>query len=78
MSLTFTALRESFERDLKSAPEDTAYVILVQMEGFPENEKIVNPKANIKAKLEYWSKTYDENLNHRFSPGIKIVGYYEQ
>ena len=49
--------------------------LLIKMPGFPEPELITNPTINLKKKLEYWEKTYDENLEHKHAEGIKIVGY---
>lgn len=47
--------------------------ILVHMEGFNDNEVIINTRGNFKKKLEYYEKTYDENCIHKFSPTIGIV-----
>jgi hypothetical protein len=47
--------------------------IQVRMDGFPEDEIIVNRYENIDTKLEYYNKTYDENCNHKFAKGIRIV-----
>ena len=54
--------------------EGTGYIAVeVRMDGFPENEIIVNKYENINTKLEYYNKTYDENCNHKFAKGIRIV-----
>jgi hypothetical protein len=47
--------------------------IRVSMDGFPEDEIIINTHANIDTKLEYYKKTYDDELNHKFAKGIRIV-----
>lgn len=53
---------------------DYNYVaVVVRMDGYPENEIIINPNENFKKKLEYYQNTYDENLNHKHSQGIRIV-----
>jgi len=49
--------------------------VKIRMDGFPEDEVIINGHANIETKLDYYKKTYDENLKHRFAPGISIVDY---
>lgn len=49
--------------------------IFIEMPGFPKPELIINPVENLKKKLEYWIKTYDENLMHKHAKGIRIVGY---
>lgn len=49
--------------------------VLVEMEGFPKPELIINPNENIDSKLEYYKKTYDENLVHKYSKIVKIIGF---
>ncbi|EJW14103.1 hypothetical protein M5X00_26225 [Paenibacillus alvei] len=48
--------------------------ILVEMEGFPKPEVIINEQENFQDKLEYYLQTYDENLHHKFAK-VKIIGY---
>ena len=61
--------REQLEKVFKEAFENEAEYVFVEifMEGFPSTELIVNPTTNIIPKMEYYLKTYDENLNHKFS-----------
>lgn len=47
--------------------------VKVHMDGFPQDEIIINPIENFESKLEYYKKTYDENCVHKFSPNISIV-----
>jgi hypothetical protein len=55
---------------------NTDYIgVLIEMEGFNDAEVIINSRANIADKLEYYKKTYDENLNHKFAKGIRITGF---
>lgn len=49
--------------------------LLIEMPGFQKPEMITNPVENLEKKLEYYKKTYDENLEHKHAKGIKIVGY---
>lgn len=49
--------------------------VKIEMDGFPHPEVIINKNENIDSKLAYYKKTYDEDLNHKFAPGIKIVGF---
>ncbi|MBL4951102.1 hypothetical protein JK635_02455 [Neobacillus sp. YIM B02564] len=49
--------------------------VRIEMEGFPKAEIIVNPIENADSKLAYYQKTYNENLNHKYAKGIKIVGF---
>ncbi|ALS22113.1 hypothetical protein [Paenibacillus naphthalenovorans] len=46
----------------------------IQMSGFEKDEIIINERENFQAKLEYYQRVYDEDLNHKFSQGIKILG----
>lgn len=71
MNLTMDGLKEAFS-NAKNV-ESNFVAVKIQMDGFPEPEIIVNPNENIDSKLEYYKKTYDENCNHKFAPGIKIV-----
>jgi hypothetical protein len=49
------------------------YVFIeVFMDGFPDNELIINPAINIDEKLAYYCKSYDDDLIHKFSKGIGI------
>lgn len=48
--------------------------VLIEMEGFEKPEFIVNEYENIQTKLAYYKNTYDEDLNHKFAKGIKIIG----
>lgn len=73
MSLTITDLEKCFNVALTC---DYAYVaVVVRMEGFSDNEVIINSHENISSKLSYYKSTYDENLNHKFSKGISIVSF---
>ena len=47
--------------------------VKVQMDEFEKDEIIINERENFKSKLEYYQRVYDENLNHKFSKGIRIV-----
>ncbi|HDR7926310.1 TPA: hypothetical protein ACGW7B_005790 [Bacillus nitratireducens] len=69
--------REQLEKVFKEAFENEAEYVFVEifMEGFPSTELIVNPTTNIIPKMEYYLKTYDENLNHKFSKGIRILNF---
>ncbi|WP_018250328.1 hypothetical protein [Orenia marismortui] len=49
--------------------------VLVEVKENELPELIVNPNTNFDGKLEYYKKTYDDNLNHKFADGIKIVGF---
>lgn len=72
----FELKMENLERSFQLAKREKAKFVAVriEMEGFPEAEVIINPSFNADLKLEYYKKTYDENLNHRYAKGIKIIG----
>jgi hypothetical protein len=73
MNLTTTNLENCFNQ---AAALGVPFVaVKIQMDGFPQPEVIINKAENIESKLEYYKKTYDENLNHKFAPGIKIIGF---
>ncbi|MDU0154016.1 hypothetical protein [Bacillus cabrialesii] len=66
-----TELVQAFKKAIEM---DTSFIgIRVRMEGFPDDELIINPMPNFSMKLEYYQKVYDDDLQHRFSPGIRIV-----
>lgn len=61
---------------IKQAIKSNANVgIFIEMPDFEEPEIIINPTKNLEKKLEYYKKTYDENLKHKHAKGIKIIGY---
>jgi len=72
----FEIKMENLERSFQLAKKyNTKFVaVRIEMEGFPEAEIIVNPIVNADSKLEYYKKTYDENLNHKQAKGIRIIG----
>ena len=61
--------------DLAQALGYKYFAIKVKMNDFPDDEVIINPIINMVDKLEYWKKTYNHDLTHKFSDGIKIVDY---
>lgn len=73
MDLTFKNLKNCFNNAIDS---NANYVgVLIEMEGFESAEVIINSHENIADKLAYYGKTYDDNLNHEFAKGIRIVGF---
>jgi ribulose 1,5-bisphosphate carboxylase large subunit-like protein len=71
------ATMENLEKCFRLAKENGQLfvVVKIEMDGFPAKEYIVNPIENADLKLEYYKKTYDENLNHKYAKGIKIVDF---
>lgn len=73
MNLTTCNLENCFNQAKVS---NAKYVgIIVAMAGFAAHEVIINSVENFDAKLKYYQNTYDENLKHKYAPGISIVGF---
>lgn len=73
MGITLEELEKCFN---EAVNEEAEYVaVQIEMDGFPSYEVIINDKHNIDSKLAYYKKTYNEYLEYRYAPGIRIVGY---
>ena len=64
-------LEDSFRKGMTESY--TYFAVKIHMEGFPEDEIIINPLENAEKKLEYYLNAYDEDLVHLFAAGIQIV-----
>ncbi|KGK88090.1 hypothetical protein DP68_08875 [Clostridium sp. HMP27] len=66
---------KDLERCFKQAKRQGAcYIgVVIEMDGFEKPEVIVNSYENFQSKLEYYRKTYDEDCNHKYSKGIKLI-----
>ena len=51
------------------------FEIKVIAPGFEQPETISNPAGNVKAKREYYTQAYNEDLELKTNPKIKIVSY---
>jgi len=50
--------------------------VSIRVPNAPEKEIIINPRENFEEKLNYYQKTYDEDLSHNAVGDIlKIVGF---
>ena len=49
--------------------------LFITLPGCPKAELIINQRENFETKLEYYAKTYNDKLEHRFAEGVKIIGY---
>ena len=49
--------------------------VLIEMQGFPKPEIIINESANFESKLAYYKKAYNEDLTLKAFNGIKIIGF---
>lgn len=67
----------NLEKCFESAKaEGAAFVgVVFELPGTEDVEFIINPNCNFDAKLEYYKAGYDEDLNHKKAPGVKIVGF---
>ena len=73
MNLTINDLKKCF---YEASTKDAKYVgVLIEMEGFPKPEAIINQNDNFDSKFDYYNNTYDENLNHKYANGIKIISF---
>ena len=59
----------------EEAIEKEAYCIVVQLriEGYKEDEYIINFYENFEKKLNYYKNTYNDDLEHKFDTKVKIV-----
>lgn len=73
------------EKTLSSMKETAIYAKLnklddffvIQVEGAtPAPEIIINPKANIADKINYYMKAYNEDLTLKNNPKIRITAFY--
>lgn len=59
-----------------ASKDDKKYVgVLIQMEGFPRPEIIINENENFDSKFAYYKKAYNEDLTLKTFSGIKIIGF---
>lgn len=49
--------------------------VLITMPDLPQPEMITNPASNVKAKMEYYEKAYNDDLELKTFPKIRIAHY---
>jgi hypothetical protein len=56
---------------------DAGFVgVAVRVPNATEKEIIINGRENLEVKLEYYQKTYDEDLSHKaVGDSLRIVGF---
>ena len=71
---TLTDLIDCFEHAIEFNAD---YVgVLIQMEGYDDEEIIINPRRNFIEKLEYYKQTYEYDLTHKHAGDkVKIVDF---
>jgi hypothetical protein len=71
--LTIDNLEKCFN---SASQQDQKYVgVLIEMQGFPRPEVIINENANFDSKFAYYKKAYNEDLTLKTFNGIKIIGF---
>ena len=67
---------KDLERVFKTAYEDRVnYVaVKIEMQGFSEPEVIINHRDNFLDKLDYYKKSYNDDLSLKSFNGIRIIG----
>lgn len=74
MQLSQQNLKNCFNQAIEEGAEFVG--VRFYIEGFPEEEVIINGKRNFESKLNYYLNTYDENLVHKFSKSkVEITGF---
>ena len=69
--------RKDLENAFKEAKENKSAICAeIEMPGQLTNELIINSYEALDNKLNYYLKTYDENLVHCMNDRIKIVDIY--
>lgn len=65
---------QDLEEFCKSAKENGRDIIIkLQMPNQKDSEYIMNKCSSINTKLDYYKKTYDNNLVHKNCKNIKII-----
>lgn len=58
-----------FDQVLK---EGADLIVEIKTPDMPENEIIINPNANIAAKVKYYNEVYDDDMCLKRNPEIKM------
>jgi len=70
MGLSMVDIEECFKEARLNKSE---YIgVMIEMDGFPEPEVIINPCDNFDAKLAYYKKAYSDSLVLKTFSGIRI------
>lgn len=52
----------------------TTVALFITIPGCSKPELIINQRENFEFKLDYYLSTYDDKLEHKHAPGVKIIG----
>lgn len=73
-NLTISNLENCFRSAIDSGYNYVA--VKIRIEGFQNDEIVINPLANAESKLAYYKHAYNENLTHKLGgTNIQIVGF---
>lgn len=67
-------LKKVVDRAIENEKSLGLYVVVP---GLEDPECIMNTARNLPGKMEYYSRAYDDELNHKNADGVKIIGYRE-
>ena len=71
--LTIDNLEKCFHA---ASQQDKKYIgVLIEMQGFPRPEVIINESANFDSKFAYYKKAYNDDLTLKTFNGIRIIGF---
>ena len=73
MNLTMVNLENCFNTAYEKRCPFVA--VKVKMQGFEKPEIIINQLKNVKEKLAYYQRAYNDDLTLKANPGIKITGF---
>lgn len=60
---------------LAKASRSRYVAVRIAMEGYPEEEVIINKYANFDKKLEYYKNAYNDDLTLKANNNIRITGF---
>lgn len=49
--------------------------LFIKLPNLVKPEIITNPPENLEEKLKYYKETYNDNLEHRYAEGVRILGW---
>ena len=54
---------------------DTDLSLFIKLPDLAEPEVITNPSVNLEQKLKYYKETYNDDLEHKYADGVRILGW---
>ena len=69
--------KEKFNLVFNEAIENKKGIIVdIESPDMPEVETIINPFANVEAKIKYYNEAYDDDMYLKNNKNIKMVNVY--